>query len=104
MKTRKIIVLCIAFVFLLTATALAVTASKELKFTKSSMGTVTFSGKTHSAFKCPDCHNADMFPKKKQGAASIKMADIYAGKLCGKCHDGKTAFKAMGSCTKCHKK
>jgi c(7)-type cytochrome triheme protein len=34
----------------------------------------------------------------------MKMADIYAGKMCGECHNGKRAFKPAGNCAKCHKK
>ena len=104
--TKRILILILVFVFALSATALAVTKSKTLTFDKSPMGKVIFSGATHAAagLKCGDCHNPDMFPKKKQGTVSIKMKDIYSGKLCGKCHDGKTAFKAMGNCGKCHKK
>ena len=98
----KILILAVVFVFVLSSFALAVTASKTLTFDKSPMGKVTFSGKIHSTFKCGDCHNPDMFAKKKQGSVMIKMNDLYAGKLCGKCHDGKTAFKAMGNCAKCH--
>ena len=100
----RILVLAVVLVFVLSSFALAVTASKDLVFDKSQMGKVTFSGKTHSKFKCGECHNPDMFAMKKQGAVNIKMNDLYAGKLCGKCHDGKSAFKAMGNCIKCHKK
>jgi len=102
----KVMVLAVVLVFVLSSFALAVTVGKELVFDKSPMGKVTFSGKVHAekGFKCNDCHNPEMFPKMKKGTTTIKMADIYAGKLCGKCHDGKTAFKAMGSCDKCHKK
>lgn len=100
----KVLVLAVVFVFALASFALAVTASKTLTFDKSSMGKVTFSGKTHSKFKCAECHNPEMFAKKQQGATPIKMADIYKGNLCGKCHNGTVAFKAMGSCSKCHVK
>jgi c(7)-type cytochrome triheme protein len=101
---KKILILSLALIFTMASMALAVTKSKDLVFDKSPMGKVTFSGKTHSAFKCGECHNPDMFAKKKKGAVTIKMAELYAGKYCGKCHDGKTAFKAMGNCIKCHKK
>jgi c(7)-type cytochrome triheme protein len=86
--------------------ALAVPAGKELKFEKSSMGTVTFSGQIHkdAGASCKECHNADMFPKMKQGTVEIKMDKIYAGELCGKCHDGKRAFSAKADCVRCHKK
>lgn len=102
----KVLTITVLIVFALAATALAVTSSKTLVFDKSPMGKVTFSGKVHAdaGFKCVDCHNPDMFAKKQQGATPIKMKDIYAGNLCGKCHNGKVAFKAMGNCGKCHKK
>lgn len=86
--------------------ALAVPASKTLEFDKSSMGKVTFSGKIHkdAGVTCKECHNKDMFPKMKQGTVEIKMARIYAGELCGVCHNGKRAFEAKSNCTRCHKK
>jgi len=103
---KKALILSLVLVFAVASVALAVPASKDLVFDKSPMGKVTFSGKIHAekGLKCIDCHNPEMFPKQKKGTVTIKMSEIYAGKLCGKCHDGKTAFKAMGSCTKCHKK
>jgi c(7)-type cytochrome triheme protein len=30
------------------------------------------------------------------------MADMYQGKSCGACHDGKKAFPSM-ACAQCHK-
>ena len=96
-----------ACVMLTVATvALAVPSGKELNFEKSSMGTVTFSGKIHkeAGVKCKECHNKDMFPKYKQGTVEIKMDKIYAGELCGKCHNGNRAFEAKKNCNRCHKK
>jgi c(7)-type cytochrome triheme protein len=86
--------------------ALAINPGKELKFEKSPMGTVTFSGQIHkdAGVSCKECHNKDMFPKYKQGTVEIKMEKIYAGQLCGKCHDGKRAFEAKKNCNRCHKK
>ena len=99
---KKILILCIVLIFALSATALAVTKSKELVYDKSPMGKVIFSGKTHSAFKCDDCHNPDMFAKKKKGGVSIMMAKLYAGNLCGnsdnqcfKCCDGGPVFPGI---------
>ena len=103
-KMKKACILSLTLVLFMISTALAVTASKEIVFDKSPMGKVTFSGAVHSSFECKDCHNTDLFPKQKKGAVSFKMQDIYAGKYCGKCHDGKTAFKALGNCIRCHKK
>ena len=51
---------------------------------------------------CKDCHNDGLFPKMKQGTVKITMEQIYAGKLCGTCHNGKKAFEAKGNCQRCH--
>lgn len=93
-------------ILLCTSLALAVPASKTLEFTKSSMGKVTFEGKVHAeaGIKCKECHNKETFPKMKQGTVTIKMDEIYAGKLCGVCHNGKRAFSAKGNCKRCHKR
>ena len=100
--------------FFLTATlilvcaslTLAVPASKKLEFSKSSMGKVTFDGKLHNkaAKSCKECHNKETFPKMKQGTVSITMDQIYAGKLCGICHNGQKAFAAKANCNRCHKR
>lgn len=86
--------------------AMAVPASKTLDFDKSSMGNVTFSGKVHkdAGVTCKECHNKEMFPKMKKGTVEIKMDRIYAGELCGVCHNGTRAFEAKTNCTRCHKK
>ena len=102
----KAIVAAIAIVLVTISISLAVPASKQLEFTKSSMGKVTFSGKVHAdaGIKCKECHNKDTFPKMKQGTVTIKMSEIYAGKLCGVCHNGQRAFAAKGNCNRCHKR
>jgi c(7)-type cytochrome triheme protein len=68
-----------------------------------------FSHKAHvveMGLSCDSCH-----PKvfdRKRGAAKVKgdytMASLNAGKYCGSCHDGKTAFNTTGpeTCKKCH--
>ncbi|MEJ2525412.1 MAG: cytochrome c3 family protein [Desulfuromonadales bacterium] len=53
---------------------------------------------------CKDCHNAEVFPKRKQGTVKITMEEIYAGRLCGVCHNGKRAFDAKSNCARCHVK
>ncbi len=44
----------------------------------------------------------------KAGADMIKMADIFQGKWCGLCHNGKIAFAPAGpkgaNCQRCHSK
>lgn len=54
--------------------------------------------------KCTDCHNKDIFPEKKFGAAKITMKSIAAGKHCGFCHNGQKAFGITGKCNMCHPK
>ena len=84
----------------------AVSNGTTLEFKGSSMGTVTFDGSVHknAGLVCSDCHNPEMFPKMKQGTIKITMNDLYAGKYCGKCHDGKKAFLIKENCTRCHHK
>jgi len=67
---------------------------------------VTFDGQLHKdkSNACKDCHNKNVFPKMKQGTVTITMNEIYAGKLCGTCHNGQRAFDAKTSCTRCHVK
>jgi c(7)-type cytochrome triheme protein len=38
----------------------------------------------------------------KQGTVTITMEQIYAGKLCGVCHNGQRAFDAKSNCNRCH--
>lgn len=102
---KKMILLLVLSVCVVTV-AMAVPPGKTLKFEDSPMGAVEFSGSVHqqAGFSCKDCHNADMFPKMKQGTVKITMDKIYAGELCGKCHNGDTAFAAKTSCARCHVK
>jgi len=68
-----------------------------------------FSHKSHvvtAGLSCDSCH-PDLFDRKR-GAAKAKgdynMASLDAGKYCGACHDGKTAFNTTGpeTCKVCH--
>ena len=52
-------------------------------------------------FKCYVCHNAIF--QMKAGADDITMDKIQAGKFCGVCHNGKTAFQVkFETCPRCH--
>jgi len=103
---QKVTCLIVVALFLSTGAALAVSAKKTIEFNKSAMGTVIFDGTIHKEqdLNCKDCHNKDMFPKMKQGTVEITMDEIYAGNLCGVCHNGKRAFDAKGNCARCHVK
>lgn len=103
---KHFVALCGIVTLLAGGTALAVGPGKTLEFKSSSMGTVEFDGAVHknAGLVCADCHNPTMFPKMKQGTVKITMNDLYAGKYCGKCHDGKKAFWIKGNCARCHHK
>jgi c(7)-type cytochrome triheme protein len=89
-----------------TGTALAVSPGTVLEFKGGPMGKVNFDGKVHkdAGAACKECHNDEMFPKMKQGTIKITMEEIYAGRLCGVCHNGKRAFAPAGNCNRCHVK
>jgi c(7)-type cytochrome triheme protein len=103
---QKVVCLIVVALFLSAGAALAVSAKKTLEFNKSPMGTVIFDGTLHKeqGNKCKDCHNKGMFPQMKQGSVEITMDEIYAGNLCGVCHNGKRAFDAQTNCNRCHVK
>lgn len=61
---------------------------------------VVFPHAAHTQWlQCPNCH-PDIFQMEK-GADKIAMADVFAGKFCGKCH-GKVAFDVATACPRCH--
>ncbi len=52
-------------------------------------------------YKCYACHDAIF--KMKRGADDVTMDAIAAGKFCGACHDGKTAWAvSFETCNRCH--
>ena len=103
---QKLTLLFVTVLLVSTSIALAVPAGKTFEFSKSPMGVVTFNGTLNreAGQKCKSCHNKETFPKMKQGTVEITMNDIYAGKLCGVCHNGERAFDAQSNCTRCHVK
>jgi len=61
-----------------------------------------FSHTPHIAmYRCNDCHTSLFIPGAGNKPAS--MPDMEAGKSCGACHEGKTAFTVAASCEKCHR-
>jgi c(7)-type cytochrome triheme protein len=62
-----------------------------------------FPHEVHRArFKCYVCHDA-IFPMKA-GVTLVTMDAIQAGKFCGTCHNGKTAFAVdFNTCGRCHR-
>lgn len=52
-------------------------------------------------YQCSVCHLEIFEPRA--GANAITMSDIRAGRACGRCHDGRTAFAvSFDSCHRCH--
>lgn len=52
-------------------------------------------------YRCKACHMGVFEPRA--GANRVTMDDISAGRACGLCHDGRTAFRSgLGSCERCH--
>jgi c(7)-type cytochrome triheme protein len=104
MKKILIVMLAVMLTFVLSASVFAVGPGKKVEFEGGAGGKVVFSGDTHKANKCNDCH-PDPF-KMKKGSVKITKADHTAGKFCGKCHDAKKAFgwQEEANCSKCHKK
>lgn len=102
-----------------TAATATPTPPDKIVFDKTAkMPPVTFPHAAHiKNFACKECHGGDkpLFPQKKdKDQPGMKMADFYAGKQCGSCHDGKKTvngkpdgkpiFASKAGCMKCHKK
>jgi len=109
---KRIFAIVISCAVMCALSAAALASMKTLEFPDGASGKVTFDGKMHNQRlgpgKCGTCHGKGI-PYKAPGAeGSLKMtmADMNAGKDCGMCHNGTTAFsvKDAASCTKCHKK
>ncbi len=50
-------------------------------------------------YRCSACHPS-LF-EARAGASELTMADLNAGRACGACHNGDTAFGVL-SCGRCH--
>jgi c(7)-type cytochrome triheme protein len=58
-----------------------------------------FSHRSHETFGCYACHPS-IFP---QALVGFTHEEMRAGKFCGRCHDGRTAFAIPGTaCGRCH--
>lgn len=74
------------------------------KTMRAGMAPVVFPHWSHRArYTCRVCHLELEFSMRR-GDSGITRAEYLAGRYCGTCHDGKTAFSAKeeGSCKKCH--
>lgn len=78
--------------------------TKEITFIEKDAGNVNFSHKNHAGlYKCGECHTS--FFNTSRSKTRVSMKEMEAGKSCGACHDGKTAFSVATDkdCDKCHK-
>lgn len=102
---RRFLILVLLSAGMLTSSAHAIQPGKTVTW-DTPMGKVIFDGKNHAdaGVKCLDCHSKIF--KMKKGSTVMKMADITAGKFCGKCHNGTKAFAAKdtANCEICHSK
>ena len=74
---------------------------KAVTFKLKRVAPATFSHDFHTqAYGCKDCHTKTFPYKSTVGKAT--MEDMFKGKSCGTCHNGKEAFSAAGDCAKCH--
>lgn len=80
--------------------------NKDIVFVVKNAHPVVFSHKAHCQkhkLKCGDCHyRQNIFPQAAK-PLGITMQDIYNGKACGKCHNGKIAFSPFQNCARCHR-
>ncbi len=75
---------------------------RELLFEEKSYGNVLFSHSLHTAlFTCIDCHTS--LYKTTRSTVKVTMQAMEAGKSCGGCHNGKSAFNVSEKCESCHK-
>jgi c(7)-type cytochrome triheme protein len=76
--------------------------TREITFIEKDAGNVSFSHKNHtSLYKCGECHPLTF--KTSRSKTRVSMQEMEAGKSCGSCHDGKTAFGVKDKCESCHK-
>lgn len=67
--------------------------TKEMPFVK-------FPHRSHTEWlACSNCHPDPFLPRA--GSSEIRMANIFRGQFCGKCHD-RVAFVTFFSCDRCH--
>lgn len=69
---------------------------------KAGMAPVVFAHWSHRArYTCRVCH-LDLGFSMRAGDTGITRAQYIAGKYCGTCHDGVTAFGVQDGCDRCH--
>ena len=84
---------------------------KQSKKSKRKVDHALFSHQDHidAGHTCKDCHNDKIFKReRKMGVNRFSMKEIFEGKACGACHNGKTQVKGKAvfspkrNCSRCH--
>ena len=94
----------ILIILLMTSVVLARVGGGDVVFTPKKGKGITFSHDFHVKdvdLSCQKCHPGLYITKEKD--KPVTMAEMYQGKSCGACHNGKDAFTAKGNCSKCHR-
>jgi c(7)-type cytochrome triheme protein len=76
----------------------------RMRSREAGMPPVVFAHWSHRArYTCRVCHQELGF-SMRMGDSGITRKELVAGKFCGGCHNGRTAFsvKVDGNCKKCH--
>ena len=74
---------------------------RELVFEDKTAGNAIFSHNFHTGlYTCVDCHVS--LYQTTRSKVRVSMQEMEAGKSCGGCHDGKTAFSVKDKCGSCH--
>lgn len=74
---------------------------RDVLFDEKTTGNVLFSHAFHTGIQtCSDCHPA--LYRTKRSTVKISMQQMEAGKSCGACHNGKSAFSVAEKCDSCH--
>ena len=90
--------------FLFSSLALGRIGGGDIVFTPKKAKGVVFTHDLHVkdlGLTCQKCHPSLYVTKEKD--KPVTMAEMNQGRSCGACHNGKEAFIATGSCSKCHK-
>ncbi len=75
--------------------------AKDIVYVNNDVGNITFSHEIHtSMYSCDECHPHLFEPNR--GANQASMEEMEAGRVCGACHDGDTAFSVAENCEVCH--
>jgi c(7)-type cytochrome triheme protein len=101
---RKITCLSVVILILGLQGRAFATGGEDILFNRSPLGPVVFSHNRHVQdhnLECDQCHPG-LYPTQGR-SKPVGMSEMFDGKSCGACHNGRKAFAVQGDCSKCHK-